>query len=105
LEVLAHYAVLPLDFVITAVRIPDRIKVADAPVSRLPANWNDPSSSVEITQRIGARWIASGRSCVLLVPSAVVAKEWNYVLNVAHPDFMFIEFGVPEPFRFDPRLR
>jgi len=35
----------------------------------------------------------------------VVAGEWNYVINVAHPDFRHIKFGLPEPFRFDPRLK
>lgn len=44
-------------------------------------------------------------SAVLIVPSAVMPLERNYVLNVLHPDFRKIAFGQSEPFPFDPRLK
>jgi RES domain-containing protein len=40
----------------------------------------------------------------LSVPSAVIPKERNYILNPAHPDFARIVFASPEPFDFDDRL-
>jgi RES domain-containing protein len=105
MEILVHYAVVPMDFVITELRIPDRVRVIDISIARLPTRWNHPRNTPDVTRRIGDPWIKAGRSCVLRVPSAVVDGEWNYVINVAHPEFRHIKFGRPEPFRFDPRLK
>jgi RES domain-containing protein len=35
---------------------------------------------------IGSAWLQSGRSCVLVVPSAVIPDEANHLLNPNHPD-------------------
>ena len=105
LEALAQNAVLPTDFVITPIWIPDRVIPIEVSPSELPQGWNDPGAPVDFTQRRGARWISEGISAVLKVPSAIIPLAWNYVLNVAHPDFGNIEFQPSEPFRFDPRLK
>jgi len=72
-------------------------------LNEVPADWrqNPPASS---TQRLGDDWIARGKSAVLRVPSALVPKESNYVLNPRHPDFSAIRVGGPEPLSMDPRL-
>jgi RES domain-containing protein len=41
---------------------------------------------------------------VLAVPSAIVPRETNYLLNPAHPDFRRLRIGRPEPFSLDPRM-
>jgi RES domain-containing protein len=41
---------------------------------------------------------------VLAVPSAIIPREWNYLINPEHPDMKRIVVGKPEPFAFDPRL-
>ncbi len=104
-EILVHWAVLPKDFILTPVQIPDHIDVTTVPVATLPSNWNDPGAPLDPTQAIGLDWIESKRSAVLGVPSAVVPQELNYVLDVAHPDFLQIKFLPSQPFRFDPRLK
>jgi RES domain-containing protein len=104
LEILVHYAVLPRDFVMTLISIPHRLSIIDVPDNVLTPGWDLPIP-IPATQEYGRQWIANGRSAVLRVPSAVVTSEWNYVLNVVHPDFREIMFGPSEPFRFDPRLK
>ncbi len=52
----------------------------------------------------GARWISSGKSLVLRVPSALVPQEPNYLLNPSHPQMHRIRIGKPVDFEFDPRL-
>ena len=48
------------------------------------ADWRNGVRS----QRIGAEWVASGRSVALKVPSFVAQPwGWNVILNPAHPDF------------------
>ena len=41
---------------------------------------------------------------MLEVPSVIVEREGNYLLNPAHPDFSSSVIGEPEPFTFDVRL-
>ena len=49
----------------------------------LGEQWEDEPS---LTQGIGNRWLASGESALLRVPSAVVPKSRNYLLNPRHAD-------------------
>ncbi len=72
--------------------------------ARYPDDWRDqpPPGS---TRAFGDAWLASTRSPVLRVPSAVIAGEFNFLLNPTHPDFAKIRLGAPEAFSFDPRLR
>ena len=54
---------------------------------------------VEVTQRIGDEWLASGHALALAVPSAIVPEKSNYLLNATHPRFGRLRFGRPMPFR------
>lgn len=69
----------------------------------LPKGWATPGLH-PVTQAIGDRWLESGASAALRVPSAVVAGEANYVLNPSHPDFARIKAGGIRDFRFDSRV-
>jgi RES domain-containing protein len=70
----------------------------------LPADWRaDPPP--KSTAGIGDRWVASGRSVALLVPSTVITGERNCLLNPTRPEFTAIAAdATDEPFGFDPRL-
>jgi RES domain-containing protein len=48
--------------------------------------------------------LREARTAVLTVPSAVIPRERNVILNPAHADFRRIVIQTPEPFSFDPRL-
>jgi RES domain-containing protein len=102
LEVLAHYAVLPKDFLLTPIRIPDRVGTISIPDSALPVGWNQ-ASTIAATQELAMQFYPS--TAVLSVPSSIVMKERNYVLNPAHRDFRYIQFLASEPFQFDVRLK
>ncbi|HTX36615.1 MAG TPA: RES family NAD+ phosphorylase [Bryobacteraceae bacterium] len=104
IEILVHYSVLPRDFVITPIFLPDSISLIDVPKAVLASGWDQPIP-MPVTQEYGRAWIASKGSAVLRVPSAVIPREWNYVINVFHPEFPGITFGPPDPFSFDPRLK
>ena len=49
----------------------------------LGEHWEEKRS---LTQGIGDEWLASGKSALLRVPSAVVPKSRNYLFNPRHPD-------------------
>jgi RES domain-containing protein len=81
----------------------DASLVVDLDRSSLPENWqSDPVP--EAIQAIGDRWILSGDSAVLRVPSVLVPEESNLLLNPRHPDFWKIAVSRPQASRFDPRL-
>lgn len=71
--------------------------------ARVPENWRQFPRATE-PQDFGAVWARELRSVALRLPSAIVAGEFNYLLNPAHPDFKRVRIGKPEPFAFDPRL-
>ncbi len=81
-------AVFPEEIVMEVLTTQDRFKLA----------------SSDDFREIGDRWISESSSAVLHVPSIIVAREYNYLLNPNHPDFAKISFQETEPFRFDLRL-
>ena len=104
LEILAHAGEIAslhaLEWVCLRADLPERCIERPA---RFPAEWRRFPHPLD-TQEFGSTWAAEARSAVLRVPSAVVAGEFNYLLNPAHPDFSRIALSPPEPFSFDPRL-
>lgn len=71
---------------------------------RLPTDWNaEPPGRG--TQELGRAWLTDlTRPAVLAVPSVVVPREVNFLLNPAHPDAGRWSVVSSEPFRFDRRL-
>lgn len=56
------------------------------PDDLLPRGWsNDPAPPQ--TAALGDGWLDSGDSVALSVPSAVIPRERNYLLNVEHTDY------------------
>jgi RES domain-containing protein len=53
---------------------------------------------------IGRAWLEDGKTLALVVPSIVVPRETNYVLNVHHSQFAKLRVMAAEPFSFDERL-
>jgi len=107
LEYLVHLnpTLAPDDLTAFAVDLPDDVgeRLAEA---ELPAGWG---RRVAATREIGDRWLAAGRSPLLIVPSAVlpaalVPEEVNVLINPAHPAGAALRVADQRPFSFDPRL-
>jgi RES domain-containing protein len=81
--------------------VPDGVAVEDL-LTAPPDGWRALGSPEAAAA--GGGWLARGRSALLRVPSAVVPREANYVVNPAHPDAALIRVGTPEPLEWDPRL-
>lgn len=69
----------------------------------LPENWSASPPPLDILL-IGDEWADSQASVVLKVPTSVVPFEFNYLINVGHPEFSKVKLGEPQPFTFDERL-
>ncbi|MDQ7729501.1 RES family NAD+ phosphorylase [Halomonas sp. SpR8] len=70
----------------------------------LPENWQEAPAPAE-TAELGDGWLASNQSLALALPSVVVPRELNYMLNPAHPLFdQIIATAEALPFQPDPRF-
>ena len=73
-------------------------------LKKLPKGWNAQPPSL-ISKNIGDQWVQSGRSAVLVVPSAIVPLEKTFLLNPKHRDFGEIKIKDSGSFVLDQRLR
>jgi len=105
LEVAVHipFGILPIEYYMVEIELPDhsdmlRIKIAD-----LPANWNrNPITTT--TQHLGTEFLRTNKYLIIQVPSASVLGDYNYVINPGHADFKSVKVILTEPFEFDSRL-
>jgi len=81
--------------------VDDNIPIEDL-LDNPPSNWRALGSPE--AQAAGAYWVVGGRAALLRVPSALVPREPNYVINPAHPDAARIRPREPERLEWDPRL-
>ena len=92
-----------IPYVWVAVSIPETVPIRAVGLDELPEQW-DKDPAPEATKRLGQRWLDSGETALLQVPSSVIPQESNFLLNPLHPDFKRLEITGPEPFDFDSRL-
>jgi RES domain-containing protein len=93
---------LHLSFVYFEVLIPGA-SISTVKHQDLPEDWRSAPLPYS-TMDIGSRWVQSGNSALLQVPSAVIPIEWNFLLNTAHPEMKLMKISAPKPFTFDPRM-
>jgi RES domain-containing protein len=104
LEMLVHLdSTVPLPaYRLIEAAIPESLITA-VPANALPHNWRNYPAPPEL-RILGDNWLQSGDSAVLKVPSALVAVEFNYVINPQHPDFPLITTATAVSFPVDARL-
>ncbi len=104
-EIAVHtpLGILPDDFYLITIDIPDNIEIKEIKATQLPENWKN-IPHINDTQQTGNKFIKEKKFLVLKVPSAVVQGDYNYLLNPAHKDFEKIKIKKTEKFEFDKRL-
>lgn len=104
-EVAVHIplGILPSDYMLITIEIPDRVKIEEISAADLPGDWNSMPSAT-MTRRIGDSFVKEMRSAGLKVPSAVIPGEFNFLVNPKHSDSAFIKLNAIQAFNFDSRL-
>lgn len=87
--------------VVVQARVPEGLDIEDA-FDDPPAGWLDKLSRTASAR--GTEWLSSCRTALLRVPSVIVRREPNYIVNPAHPDAKAIVVTEPEPLIWDERL-
>ena len=94
--VIQHYAMLQL-------QLPEQ-HILNASPDVLPADWRDEPAPPS-TASFGDVWLESGQSLALTVPSVIIPRESNYLLNVQHPAYQAVVAEARElDFMLDERL-
>ena len=86
---------MPKDLLLLLIEVPNTLEIESS-------TWHP--SDVTTSRRIGDEWLKSKSTAVLRVPSVLVPRQTNYLLNPEHPLFGSIQVVEKEPFVFDSRL-
>ena len=89
-------------FVVSSITFDER-RTSRIEPNELLAGWDKPVAPASL-RKIGDDWVAAGRYPILMVPSAIVPGEWNYLFNPAHAEFVKMVKSPPRPFAYDRRL-
>lgn len=97
LEQLVHLDpdLIPDNWVVVTIEIPDHC--SSETLAKLPAKEED-------IRKFGDKWLFEKRSLYLRVPSYVIRKEHNVLLNPLHPEMSKIVVKDVSAFVFDPRF-
>ncbi len=94
-EILQSFSLIPVRF--------EQLHIETLPLKTLPSGWRD-YPGPQAVRDLGDKWLKSGSSLVLQVPSVVIPEEANFLINPAHPAFADLAMGKAAPFQFDERL-
>ncbi|HET7114888.1 MAG TPA: RES family NAD+ phosphorylase [Hanamia sp.] len=102
LEILvrATKATSPESYTLTSLEIPDN-GVYQIQLKKLKNNWK---FDLKYTQGIGEDFLNENQSLCMQVPSAIVTRENNFLLNPLHSDFKKVKIITSELLELDKRL-
>ncbi len=103
LEILvrADRTLLPPDYMLLKLEIPDQLSITTIYKNKLKKNWID---DLDYTQFIGSSFVKTGADLALKVPSAIVGEENNFVFNTSHADFKKVKIKGISKFQLDKRF-
>jgi RES domain-containing protein len=81
--------------------VPETIIAEIVGAEALAADWREHPA---VTRDIGDRWLDGCSGALLQVPSVIVPRARNFLLNPAHPDAAKFVVGEVIHAPFDPRL-
>jgi RES domain-containing protein len=104
LEVLVHVnqmeEKLPETFMLMEIAAPENHSLHEL-TPPTEGNWRN---RPEATQQLGDAWLTARETLIARVPSAIVPRTWNYLLNPEHPDAAQVRIETVVQERFDNRL-
>jgi RES domain-containing protein len=104
LEIAVHTALntMPGDYMMITIEIPD-VETKEVNIKDLPPHWTA-FPEIKATQLIGDTFFRTGKYLSLKVPSAIIAGDYNILINPLHKDFSSVKVLSAELFKFDQRL-
>ncbi len=105
LEYMVHFDAehSPAEMVLVRAEVPVEVPRLVLSEADLPDGWRD-YPAPDALGEYGSRFVLESKAAVLIVPSALVPGERNWLLNPSHNDFGRITVLDSEPFAYDLRL-
>ena len=106
LESLAHLGrESPRDRFLIRIVVPDKVwdRALWAKERELPRTWRAEPVGIGSMQ-FGDRWLNSGKSALLCLPSVIAPEDTNVLINPDHQDARLIRARVERQLLYDPRL-
>lgn len=107
LELVVHRAGIPTDnsYKVMVIRLDiEESDILEVKQEQLPSNWQSIEAYPQL-QKLGSHWYHSKEFLILKVPSAIIPKEFNFLINTKHPTFETkVKIEIIEDYSFDKRL-
>ncbi|WEA03939.1 RES family NAD+ phosphorylase [Mucilaginibacter sp. SJ] len=105
LEVAVHTPLgfMPSDYFMATIGLSENSEFLTLDIDQLPEKWNS-NPLIKATRQIGDNFVKANKYLALQVPSAIVAGDFNYLLNPLHPNFKSVKIIAADFFEFDSRL-
>ncbi len=94
---------IPRALSITTIEIPND-KIEEPKITDLPGDWTQIPAPVS-TKDFGTLFLKSHRSSVLKIPSSIISKEYNFILNPQHAGSKEFKVISVEDFVYDVRIK
>jgi len=105
LEVLIHLELdsvrIPRSYRLLKIEAPDDVSIHSVSAADLREGWTEDET---LTRTIGDEWLASKRSVLLRVPSAIAPETFNMLLNSAHEQARWLKIVSHYEYPWDLRL-
>jgi RES domain-containing protein len=106
LEILVHLEIeeghLPCFYKLLEIQIADDVSIEKLENwAKLPKGWQKKKA---VTQALGDQWLDRNSAALLQIPSALVPRTSNFLLNPLHPDAAKIQIVSVSKQGLDPRL-
>jgi len=94
---------IPGNLSITQIEIPDS-SIKEFDQRDLPADWTGIPAPAS-TKNFGTKHLKGASAAILKIPSAILSKEFNFILNPLHPDSKYFKIRSVEDFVYDQRIK
>lgn len=94
---------IPKMLSITSIHIPDN-GILDLSIADLPVNWTE-SPAPAATKDFGTNFLKLGAFPIIKIPSTIINREFNFILNPRHVEFKKIKIVEIENFVYDDRIK
>lgn len=86
---------MPKNYVLMTIEIPD---------DEINLQFEDFNFKIKDSISEGNKWLLSGTSLVIKVPSVILPDSYNYIVNPQHSAFSKVRILKIDDFNFDKRL-
>ena len=94
---------IPRSLSITVIEIPSS-SIFALTENKLPGNWKESPAPAD-TKDFGTQLLKAAKTAIIKIPSAIISKECNYLLNPAHINSKAFKIVEVADFVYDVRIK